>query len=74
MGRTIERAQHIQDPTWLIALWLAIHGGDPAPDQFSHDLSVLSTINLLASQLQSKELAQRVQSATREHLATMAQP
>jgi hypothetical protein len=24
--------QHVPDPAWLIELWLAIHGGDPAPD------------------------------------------
>ena len=23
---------HVQDISWLIALWLAIHGGDPAPE------------------------------------------
>lgn len=23
------------DPQWIIALWLAIHGGDPAPDVIS---------------------------------------
>ena len=24
-------AIHRNDPEWIIALWLAIHGGDPAP-------------------------------------------
>jgi hypothetical protein len=24
--------QHVPDSAWLIELWLAIHGGDPAPD------------------------------------------
>ena len=24
---------HAKDPAWIIALWIAIHGGDPAPDQ-----------------------------------------
>jgi len=24
---------HTNDPAWIIALWLAIHGGDPAIDQ-----------------------------------------
>jgi len=23
---------HKNDPQWIIALWLAIHGGDPAPE------------------------------------------
>lgn len=22
---------HVQDINWIIALWLAVHGGDPAP-------------------------------------------
>jgi hypothetical protein len=25
-------AIHENDPEWIIALWLAIHGGDPAPE------------------------------------------
>lgn len=25
-------AIHRNDPAWIIALWLAIHGGDPAPE------------------------------------------
>jgi hypothetical protein len=25
-------AIHANDPEWLIALWLAIHGGDPGPE------------------------------------------
>jgi hypothetical protein len=25
-------ATHRNDPQWIIELWLAIHGGDPAPD------------------------------------------
>ena len=25
-------AIHKNDPQWIIALWLAIHGGDPAPE------------------------------------------
>jgi hypothetical protein len=24
-------AVHAKDPAWIIALWIAIHGGDPAP-------------------------------------------
>jgi hypothetical protein len=23
---------HKNDPEWIIALWIAIHGGDPAPE------------------------------------------
>jgi hypothetical protein len=25
-------AVHAKDPAWIIALWIAIHGGDPAPE------------------------------------------
>ena len=28
-------AIHKNDPQWIIALWLAIHGGDPAPEIIS---------------------------------------
>jgi hypothetical protein len=28
-------AIHRNDPQWIIALWLAIHGGDPAPEHIS---------------------------------------
>ena len=28
-------AIHKNDPQWIIALWLAIHGGDPAPEVIS---------------------------------------
>jgi hypothetical protein len=24
---------HVNDAEWIIALWLAIHGGDPAPER-----------------------------------------
>lgn len=27
---------HAKDPGWIIALWIAIHGGDPVPDQHAH--------------------------------------
>ena len=26
------QAIHGKDPAWIIALWIAIHGGDPAPE------------------------------------------
>lgn len=33
MARRPITAIHANDPGWLIALWLAIHRGDPAPEQ-----------------------------------------
>lgn len=35
MARRPIVAVHAKDPGWIIALWLAIHGGDPAPDHVS---------------------------------------
>jgi hypothetical protein len=32
MARRPITAIHKNDPGWIIALWLAIHGGDPAPE------------------------------------------
>jgi hypothetical protein len=29
------RATHVKDIEWIISLWLAIHGGDPAPETIS---------------------------------------
>ncbi len=26
---------HVKDVEWIIALWFAIHGGDPAPEQLT---------------------------------------
>jgi len=28
-------AIHVKDIEWIIALWFAIHGGDPAPEHLS---------------------------------------
>jgi hypothetical protein len=39
---------HERDAAWIIALWLAIHGGDPAPDGVLH---VDETSVLLATTL-----------------------
>jgi len=36
---------HEPDPAWLIALWLAIHGGDPVP----FEVNQFVTLNVLAS-------------------------
>lgn len=35
MARRPITAVHVNDPGWIIALWLAIHGGDPAPEHIS---------------------------------------
>ena len=42
MGNTSSRqltAIHANDPEWIIRLWIAIHGGDPAP---LHDQGAIS--------------------------------
>jgi hypothetical protein len=35
MARRPITAVHANDPGWIIALWLAIHAGDPAPEQIA---------------------------------------
>jgi hypothetical protein len=47
-------AIHKNDPQWIIALWLAIHGGDPAPDTISErqvDVIAVNAIRSLAAYL-----------------------
>lgn len=41
---------HLDDVAWLIALWLAIHGGDPGPDPVQIDeTTVLAAATLVSS-------------------------
>lgn len=54
------------DVASLIALWLAIHGGDPAPSEIVVDDK---TAALIAAALDS-QLANTVESATRENRTT----
>ena len=44
---------HRNDPEWIIALWLAIHGGDPAPEITSQkaELAAREAIRALAGRL-----------------------
>lgn len=54
MARRPITAIHANDPGWIIALWLAIHGGDPAPEHISPaEASRVATqaIRALATQL-----------------------
>ena len=46
-------AIHRNDPAWIIALWLAIHGGDPAPQVSVEKARALSAdiIRALAAHL-----------------------
>lgn len=46
-------AIHRNDPAWIIALWLAIHGGDPAPEISAERARALSAdiIRALAGHL-----------------------
>jgi hypothetical protein len=47
-------AIHKNDPHWIISLWLAIHGGDPAPEVISErqvDVTAISAIRALAAYL-----------------------
>ena len=46
-------AIHKKDPEWIIALWLAIHGGDPAPEISAQKAQVAAgeAIKALATRL-----------------------
>lgn len=54
------RLTHERDAAWLVALWLAVHGGDPAPEKgevVGHGLqqaAALSAIAALATALDEK--------------------
>lgn len=51
--RTRISAIHANDPVWIIQLWLAIHGGDPAPflTPAALDKAAIGAIRALATQL-----------------------
>jgi hypothetical protein len=40
-------AIHKNDPQWIISLWLAIHGGDPAPDTISERQVGVTAVNAI---------------------------
>lgn len=44
---------HRNDPEWIIALWLAIHGGDPVPEISAQkaELAASQAIRALAGRL-----------------------
>ena len=46
-------AIHANDPEWIIALWIAIHGGDPAPElsQAAIQKAAAGAIRALATRL-----------------------
>ncbi len=54
------RLTHERDAAWLVALWLAVHGGHPAPKEgevVGHDLqqaAALAAISALATALDEK--------------------
>jgi hypothetical protein len=55
MARRPIVAVHANDPGWIIALWLAIHGGDPAPDHIGRaeaSRAALAIIRELAEHLE----------------------
>jgi len=46
-------AIHKNDPEWIIRLWLAIHGGDPAPEVTARavDAAAVAAIKSLSTYL-----------------------
>ena len=53
---------HKPDPAWLIALWLAIHGGDPVP-QVINEFVTLNVLSSLANTLRENGLQERLNEA-----------
>ena len=50
---------HELDPAWLIALWFAIHGGDPAP-QVINEFVTLNVLSSLANTLHENGVRERL--------------
>jgi hypothetical protein len=50
---------HKPDPAWLIALWLAIHGGDPVPDTIEQFVA-LNVLSSLSNSLKDVVLQERL--------------
>jgi hypothetical protein len=48
---------HKNDPEWIIALWIAIHGGDPAPEISAQKAQLAATeaIRALAGRLNAPQ-------------------
>jgi hypothetical protein len=48
---------HKNDPEWIIALWLAIHGGDPGPEISAQkaQLAAAEAIRALAGHLNPQQ-------------------
>jgi hypothetical protein len=48
---------HKNDPEWIIALWIAIHGGDPAPEISAQKARLAATdaIRALAGRLNAPQ-------------------
>ena len=38
---------HVKDIEWIIALWFAIHGGDPAPEHLSEAQAHMAAAGLI---------------------------
>jgi len=50
---------HKPDPAWLIALWLAIHGGDPVPEVIN-EFVTLNVLSSLANTLRENGVQERL--------------
>ena len=53
---------HKLDPAWLIALWLAIHGGDPVPETIE-EFVALNALSSLSTTLKDVALQERLNEA-----------
>ncbi|WP_156680324.1 hypothetical protein [Sphingomonas profundi] len=50
-------AIHANDPAWIIQLWIAIHGGDPAPElsPAAIEKGAIGAIRALATRLDAPQ-------------------
>lgn len=65
----VERVAHVRDAAWLIELWLAIHGGDPAPEPVRvvqnevGELATVRAIVALARCLENRKAVEEINAA-----------
>lgn len=74
-GIADRNVQYRRDIASIIALWLAIHGGDPSPEELSpsSQLVILQSLRDLAGGLSDAGVRNEVQSVTSKAMASVAQ-
>ena len=62
---------HEQDISWLIALWFAVHGGDPGPEAVEVDTATVLLAAALSARLTELNAGALAGQELTERLATM---